>query len=205
MRLADVVRFEVFGQRGRQVSRVGGGAVNGLHRLVQVGRCAVGEEGNHDLARQVIRFEEGADHHRGLVPPAGRTDEQRVVGGDGFRVGQVGDFGPQAVVRLVLDAVAVIVGILGIRVGGFDAEDVRTQQFRNPLGHRLRMSLGGEVGYERPCFAGANWVGGLFCFRCGRIVVGTRSHYGHGKTQKRENKKLFHCINVFEMLFCMQR
>lgn len=43
-------------------SELGGDTVNLLHRLVQVGGRAIGEEWNDDFARQVIRFKEGADY-----------------------------------------------------------------------------------------------------------------------------------------------
>ena len=162
--------------------RTGGEAVNLLHRLVQIGRSPVGEEGNDGLAAQIIGFEKSADDHRRLVPPAGRTDEDRVIPGDCFRSRQVRNSGSQVVVCLAPDTVAVIVGIRGIRVGRHDTVYVRSGEFRDAFGYALRVARRREIGNQDiavPC----RLVGD---FRIGNPVV--RRAGGQRKEQERDQK-----------------
>ena len=130
---------------GTQMNRSGRHFMNLVDGLLEILCRAVSEERDNNLTVKVVVFKERTDDHRRIVPPYRRTDKNHIVFVDTFR--QIADTGTQVVVRFVLDTVAVIVWIRGIRFGRLDAINVRTGRRHDFLGSPLGIARSGKVSH----------------------------------------------------------
>jgi len=82
------------------------------------------------------------------MPPARRTDENRIVFRNRFLIKQVRHSGTQVVVGFTLDAVAVIIRICGIRFDSLNPMDVSTRKFHDAFRYGPGVPLGGKVNHK---------------------------------------------------------
>ena len=130
---------------GTQMNRSGRHLMNLVDGLLEILCRAVSKERDNDLAVEVVVFEERTDDHCRIVPPYRRTDKNHIVFVDTFR--QIADAGTQVVVLFVLNTVAVVIGIRGIRVRRLDAINIRTGRRHNLLGSPLGIARSGKVSH----------------------------------------------------------
>ena len=167
--------------------------INLLHSLVQIALCVVGKKRDDGLAVQVITFEESANHHSRLMPPDRRSYEYRVVLIKVF--GQIRHAGTQVVVSLVLNLVAVVIGILRIRFGRLYAVDIRPGKFGDPPGYALRIARSREIGDQYVAFTCRLLPVSV---RIGRVLFRTARYCCCHHSQCCHNKrKSFHVSIVF--------
>lgn len=103
------------------------------------------EERDYELFAQVVAVKEGTYHHCRLMPPAGGTDENTVILVDPFLRRRIRHCGAQVIVCLFLNPVAVVIRILGVRLGCLYPVNVGAHKFSDAFGNRFRVTLCREI------------------------------------------------------------